>query len=174
VTGITVNDATIANGDTTVNVTTTTTAYSAGTIVTFAGCYAVNEETKVAYSHLKQFVVVSATATALTIDPPVYTSGAKQNCSAVPTNGGAVTVSGAASGTYPQHLAFHKNWATLATCDLEDVSRYGAWGAREVYDGISIRLSRQWQGATDTQLTRLDVLYGVKQLRGQLACRITG
>lgn len=174
VTGITVNDTDVQNGETTVTVTTTTTAYAAGTIVTFGGCFAVNEETKVAYSHLKQFVVTSATATVLTLDPPVYTSGPNQNCSAVPTNGGAVTVLGAASVSYPQHLAFHKNWLALVTADLEDVSKFGAWGAREVYDGISIRLARQYDINTDNIPCRLDVLYGVKQLRGQLAVRITG
>src|SRR3990172_1343134 len=174
-TSITVNDAGITDGETTVTVSTTTTAYSAGTIVTFAGCYDVNEETKVAYSHLKQFVVTSATATVLTVAPPIYYSAtANQNCSAVPTNSGAVTVLGAASGSYPQHLAFHKDWLTLATCDLEDVSKFGAWGAREVYDGISIRLARQYDINSDNIPCRLDILFGVKQLRGELAVRITG
>ena len=174
VSSITVNDSTISSGDTTVTVTTTSTAYSAGTIVTFAGCYAVNEETKVAYSHLKQFVVTSATATVLTIDPPIRTTGARQNVSAVPTDGGAVTVLGAASGSYPQHLAFHKDWLALVTADLEDVSKFGAWGAREQFDGISIRVARQYDINTDNIPCRIDVLYGVKQLRGQLAVRITG
>ena len=174
VTGITVNDAAITNGDTTVTVNTTTTAYSAGTVVTFAGCYAVNDETKVAYSHLRQFVVTSATATVLTVSPAIYTSGPLQNCSAVPTDTGAVTVVGAASGSYPQHLAFHKNWLALVTADLEDVSKFGAWGARETYDGISIRLARQYDINSDNIPCRLDVLYGVKQLRGELAVRITG
>lgn len=174
VTGITVNQASFTNGATTVTTTTTTTAYAAGTVVTFAGCYAVNDETKAAYPHLKQFVVTSATATALTIDPPIYTSGANQNVSAAPTNGGAVTVSGAASGSYPQHIAFHKDWLALVTADLEDVSRFGAWGAREVYDGISIRVARQYDINTDNIPCRIDVLYGVKQLRGELAVRITG
>ena len=174
VTGITVNDSTISSGDTTVTVSTTTTAYSAGTIVTFAGCYAVNEETKVAYSHLKQFVVTSASATVLTIDPPIRTTGARQNCSAVPTDAGAVTVLGAASGSYPQHLAFHKDWLALVTADLEDVSKFGAGGARGQYDGISIRVARQYDINTDNIPCRIDVLYGVKQLRGQLAVRITG
>ena len=174
VTGITVNDSTISSGDTTVTVSTTTTAYSAGTIVTFAGCYAENEETKVAYSHLKQFVVTSASATVLTIDPPIRTTGARQNVSAVPTDGGAVTVLGAASGSYPQHLAFHKDWLALVTADLEDVSKFGAWGAREQFDGISIRVARQYDINTDNIPCRIDVLYGVKQLRGQLAVRITG
>ncbi len=175
VTGITVNDTGITDGDTAVTVQTTTTAYAAGTIVTFAGCYDVNPETKVAYSFLKQFVVTSATATVLTLDPPVYwDTTANQNCSAVPTNSGAVVVLGAASGSYPQHLAFHRDWLALATADLEDVSKFGAWGAREVYDGISIRLARQYDINSDNIPCRLDVLYGVKQLRGDLAVRITG
>jgi hypothetical protein len=174
VTGITVNQAIILNGATTVTVSSTTTAYAAGTVVTFAGCYAVNDETKAAYPHLKQFVVTSATTTILTIDPPIYTSGANQNVSAVPTNSGAVTVVGAASGSYPQHLSFHKDWLALVTADLEDVSRFGAWGAREMYDGISIRVARQYDINTDNIPCRIDVLYGVKQLRGELAVRITG
>ena len=174
VTSITVNDTAFAQGDTTVTVATTTTAYSAGTVVTFAGAFAVNDETKAAYPHLKQFVVTSATATVLTIDPPMYTTGPLQNISAFPTNSGAVTVVGAASGSYPQHLAFHKNWATLVTADLEDVSKFGAWGAREVYDGISMRIARQFDINSDNVPCRLDVLFGVKQLRGELAVRITG
>ena len=174
VTGITVNDASISSGDTTVTVNTTTTAYAAGTVVTFAGCYAVNPETKTAYSHLRQFVVTSATATVLTIDPPIYTSGANQNCSAVPTDGGAVTVVGSASTSYPQHLAFHRDAIMLSTIDLEDVSKFGAWGARETYDGISIRIARQFDINSDNIPCRLDVLYGVKTIRPEMAVRITG
>lgn len=174
VTGITVNDASISNGDTSVTVNTTTTAYAAGTVVTFAGCYAVNDETKVAYSHLRQFVVTSATATVLTISPAIYTSGPLKNCSAVPTDAGAVTVVGSASTSYPQHLAFHRDWLALSTIDLEDVSKFGAWGAREVYDGISIRIARQYAINSDTIPCRLDVLYGVKTIRPELCVRITG
>lgn len=174
VTGITVNDTGITNGDTQVTVNTTTTAYSTGTVVTFAGCFAVNQETKTAYSYLRQFVVTSATATVLTIDPPIYTSGPLQNCSAVPTNTGAVSVVGSASTSYPQHLAFHKDWLALSTIDLEDVSKYGAWGAREVYDGISMRIARQYDINNDNIPCRIDVLYGVKTIRQELAVRITG
>ena len=173
VTGITVNEV-IVSGDTTVTITTTTTAIAAGTVVTFAGCFAVNDETKVAYSHLRQWVVSSATATVLTLTEAITTTGATQNCSAVPTNGGAVTFVGAASSSNPQHLSFHKNWLALVTADLEDVSKFGAWGAREVYDGISIRIARQYDINNDNIPCRLDVLYGVRQLRGALAVRITG
>ena len=171
---VTVNDASISSGDTTVTVNTTTTAYSAGSVVTFAGCYAVHPETKVAYPHLQQFVIVSATATELTVSPAIITSGATQNVSAVPTNGGAVTLVGAASGSYAQNLAFHRDAFALVTADLEDVSKYGAWGGREVMDGISIRVARQYDINNDNIPCRLDVLYGWKTIRPQLACRVTG
>ena len=173
VTGITVND-TVVSGDTTVTISSTTTAMAAGTVVTFAGCYAVNDETKAAYPHLRQWVIESATTTVLTLTEAITTSGADQNCSAIPTNGQAVTFSGSASTAYPQHLAFHRDWATLATCDLEDVSKFGAWGAREVYDGISMRIARQYDINSDNVPARIDILYGVKQIRGALAVRVTG
>ena len=136
--------------------------------------YAVNDETKVAYKHLRQFVVTSATATVLTISPSIVLTGSGQNCDAGVVDNAAVTVVGSASTSYPQHLAFHKDWLALSTIDMEDVSKFGAWGAREVYDGISIRLARQWDVNTDNLPCRLDVLFGVKQLRGELAVRITG
>lgn len=170
---VTVND-TVASGDSTVTVNTTTTAYANGSVVTFAGCYAVNPETKAALPFLRQFVITSATATELTISPTIYTTGANQNCSAVPTNGGACTLVGSASTSYPQHLAFHKDWLTLVTADLEDVSKFGAWGAREVYDGISIRIARQYDINNDNIPCRIDVLYGVKTLRQDLCVRVTG
>ena len=175
VTSITVNDSAIAEGATDVTVNTTTTAYSTGTIVTFAGCYAVNPETKNRYSHLQQFVVQSGTtATNLVIQPAIYTTGALQNVSAVPTDSGAVTVVGSADGVYPQNMAFHKSAFALVTADLEDVSKFGAWGAREEHDGISLRIARQYDINSDNIPCRIDVLYGWKTLRAALACRIPG
>ena len=174
VTGITLDTDTVASGDNTINVLTTTTAYSAGTVFTMAGVYAVNDETKVAYSHLKQFVVTSATATVITFSPTIYSTGANQHVSALPATTAALTIVGAASGSYPQHLAFHKNWLALATADLEDVSKFGAWGSRQVYDGISMRLARQYDINNDNIPCRIDVLYGVKTIRPELCVRITG
>lgn len=173
-TGITLNGAP-ADGATSITINTSTTAWSTGTVITIAGVYNVNDETKTALPTLKQFVVgAGTTATSVNISPTIRTSGALQNCSALPGASAAVTVVGAASGSYPQNLAFHKNWLALATADLEDVSKFGAWGAREVYDGISIRLARQYDINSDNIPCRLDVLYGVKTLRAELACRITG
>ena len=173
VTSILANSATTQTGSA-ITVDTTTTAYSAGTVVTFADVFAVNDETKVAYKHLRQFVVTSATATVLTISPSIVITGATKNCDAGVVDNAAVTVVGSASTSYPQHLAFHKNWLTLSTIDLEDVSKYGAWGAREVYDGISIRLARQYDINSDNIPCRLDMLFGVKTLQKELCVRVTG
>lgn len=172
--GVVTSITTTSNTANTVTVASTTTAIAAGTIATFAGCFAVNDETKVAYSHLRQFVITSASPTVLTISPSIVTSGALQNCSANPTASGAVVFVGAASSSNPQHLAFHKNAFALVTADLEDVSKYGAWGARKEYDGISIRLARQYDINSDNIPCRLDILFGVKTIRPELAVRITG
>jgi hypothetical protein len=46
--------------------------------------------------------------------------------------------------------------------------------AREVYDGISVRLVRQYDINNDNIVARIDVLYGWLSLRKELACRIIG
>jgi hypothetical protein len=171
--GITSNGATQAGA--TININTSTTAYAVGTVVTFAGVFAVHPETKVAYSFLKQFVVTSATATALTISPPlVATATADKNASSTVANASAVTVVGAASTAYPQSLAYHKDAFTFVTADLEDVGQFGAYGSRIVMDGLSVRMVRQYAISTDTFPCRLDILHGYKCIRPELAVRITG
>ncbi len=173
-TGIVLNGAP-SSGDTAITVQTTTTAWATGTVITLAGVSAVNPETKATLPFLRQFVVqAGTTATSVNISPAIITSGATQNCSALPASNAAVTVTGAASTAYPQHLAFHRDWLTLVTADLEDVSKFGAWGAREMYDGISLRIARQYDINNDNIPCRIDVLYGVKTLRGDLAVRVTG
>ena len=54
---------------------------------------------------------------------------------------------------------------------LIDVSQFGAWGAREVMDGISIRLVRQYDYTNDTIPARFDVMYGFGGLYPELAVR---
>ena len=46
------------------------------------------------------------------------------------------------------------------------------FAAREVYDGISLRTVRQYAISSDTMPCRIDVLYGYKTIRAQLAARI--
>lgn len=159
----------------TITVSTGTTTFAVGDVVTFAGCFAVHPETKAAYTRLQQFVITAAagpSATSLSISPAIVTSGATQNVSASPTNSGAVTKVGpGASGNYVQSLAYHKNAFAFVTADL--VMPNGVdFKARETYDGVSMRIVRAYDIVNDKFPCRLDVLYGYAAIRPQLACRI--
>jgi hypothetical protein len=148
--------------------------FKQGDVVTFPGCNRVHPETKTDTGVLHQFVVtadVASGGTTMTISPSIVTSGATQNCSASPTNSGAITKVGGASAVYKPSLAFHRDAFAFATADL--VMPKGVdFAARDTMDGISMRLIRDYDINNDKLVTRIDVLYGYKTVRPQLACRI--
>lgn len=155
-------------------VATGATTFKKGDVVTFAGCNRVHPETKADTGVLQQFVVTAdyaGGAGTLQISPAIVTSGGYQNVSASPTNGGAVVKVGGASAIYKPSLVFHKEAFAFATADLILPSGVD-FAAREVMDGISIRTVRQYDINNDKFPTRLDVAYGYKTLRAQLAARI--
>ncbi len=157
--------------------TNATDTVTAGEIFTVAGVYAVNPETGATLGHLQQFVVTAlATGSSNIADcivyPPVITSGAYKTVNAVPTAEAAVTFFGTASTAYAQNLAFHRDAFVLATADL--VMPKGVdFVAREVYDGISLRIVRQYDINNDAYPCRVDVLFGWKTVRPEMACRIS-
>jgi hypothetical protein len=68
-------------------------------------------------------------------------------------------------------MLYHKNAFTFATADL--VMPQGVdFAAREVMDGISIRVVRAYDINNDAFPCRLDVLYGYKTLRPEMAVRV--
>lgn len=172
-TGYTVNGATEDGASITIQTGSAT--FLAGDIVTFAGCYDVHPETKVARSSLKQFVVTAdsgASATSLAISPAIVTSGPTQNVSDYPDNSGAVVKVAAGNGeTLNGNLVFHKDAFTLATADLIMPSGVD-FASRQVYDGISLRIVRDYDINNDALPCRIDVLYGYKTIRPELACRV--
>ena len=156
-------------------VATGATTFKKGDVITFAGCNSVHPESKADTGNLQQFVVTAdyaGGAGTIAISPAIVTSGATQNVSASPTNGGAVTKVGAgASELLTNSMLFHKEAFAFATADL--VMPKGVdFSAREVMDGISMRIVRQYDINNDKFPTRLDVLYGYKTIRPQLACRL--
>ena len=180
VTGYTANGATAQTGSTIV-IQTGTTTFLKGDIVTFGtvganGVDAVDPETKSDRGFLQQFVVTAnsgASATSLSISPAIVTTGAAQNVTQGVGNTYTVNkVGGGASALYLQSLLFHPEAFTFVTADLVDVSKFGAWGARQVMDGISMRIARQYDIINDVVPCRIDVLYGYKTLRPQLAVRV--
>lgn len=150
------------------------TTFKKGDVISFAGCNRVHPETKADTGVAQQFVLTAdyaGGAGTLPISPSITTSGGRQNVTASPTNGGAVTKVGGASAIYKPSLAFHKDAFTFATADLA-MPKGVDFAAREVMDGISMSLVRQFQISDRSFPCRLDVLYGYKTLRAQLASRI--
>lgn len=159
----------------------------AGDVFTVAECFAVNPETKVAYAHLQQFTCTEAVTTngsgvaTIKVSPTPISSGVKQNIS-VPTDGlldGHVVIHVAAGGSgtqavgEPQNLAYHKDAFTLVTADLE-MPRNVDFAAREVFDGVSMRVWRGNDIVNDKFPCRIDVLFGYKTIRPEWACRLVG
>lgn len=169
--------------DLSVDGATSTTTLKAGDIITLANVYDVHPESKVNTGKLKTFVVQSdvtlttaATAYTVTVKPAaIYGTGnAFKNCvlsGAANMDGNAVTLIGAVSSAFGQDLQFHKDAFVFATADLEDVSKYGAWGARESMDGISMRMAKQYDITNDAVPCRIDILFGFAGLYPELANR---
>mgnify|MGYP000753544058 CR=1 FL=1 len=109
----------------------------------------------------------------LSISPAIITTGAYQTVSAAPADNAAITVLGSASTGYPQNLILHPDAVTFATADLV-LPKGIDMGSRAQADGISIRISRDYDIGTDRLETRLDVLYGFAVQRDALACRLWG
>lgn len=155
-------------------VDTGTGALPKGTIFTIAGVFAVHPESRLSTGVLQQFVVTSnytGGAGTVAIYPAITASGARQTVNAVPADNASISVYATASADVSQSLAFQKDAFTLATADL--VMPKGVdFSAREVYDGISMRVVRQYDINNDQFPCRLDILYGYKTIRPELACRI--
>jgi hypothetical protein len=147
----------------------------AGDIVTFAGCNRCHPETKADTGELQNFVVTAAVTSgglSIAISPSIVTSGATQNVTASPTDTGTVTKKlGGASSAVDTSLAYHKDAFTFVSADL--VMPKGVdFSSREVLDGISVRIVRQYDINNDQFPCRIDILYGYKTIRPQLAVRI--
>ena len=171
----TINGTTLT-GATGIVVQTGTATFKKGDVITLAAVNRCHPETKADTGVLQQFVVTAdyaGGAGTLAISPPIYgpTSLGLQNVVALPLTSAAITKVGGASAVYKPSLAFHKDAFTFATADLLLPGGVD-FAAREVYDGISMRIVRQYAISTDTMPCRLDVLYGYKTIRAQLAARI--
>jgi hypothetical protein len=155
-------------------VDTGTGAMPKGTVFTIANVFAVHPESRLSTGIPQQFVVTADYAGGggtVSIYPAIVASGALQTVNAVPADNAAITVYNTASDVTTTSLAFHKDAFTFATADLV-LPKGVDFAAREVYDGISIRVVRQYDVNSDSFPCRLDILYGYKSIRPQLACRI--
>jgi hypothetical protein len=164
----------ITTGSATVAVTVGAGTLVKGDVITIAGVTSVHPETKVSTGILQQFVITADYAGGagnITVSPTPVTSGATQNVSIASAGAGkVVTILGTASTAVGTALLFQKEAFAFATADLVMPSGVD-FAKREVLDGVSMRIVRQYDINNDKFPCRLDVLYGFKTLRAQLACR---
>lgn len=152
-----------------------------GDVIMITGVNRVHPETKADTGVLQQFVVTAnsgTSATSLAISPALTATGASQNVSGVPADNAPIlkresdaTTAIGASADYGISVAHHKDAFAFATADL--IKPNGVdFCAREVMDGISMRIVRDYDINNDKLPCRIDVLYGYKAIRPELACRL--
>ena len=186
---------TAAEGDTSYNVTavsadgytltvdTGTTVLVAGDVITIGAagtCNAVHPETKADLGYLAQFAVDSVspaagTHTSIVLSTPLLgplALGRQTVLAAAATNAAVNKVAAGNGDKVNRSTYFHRDAFAVAFADLENPSKYGAWGSTEVMDNVSCRLWRQGNIVDGTFPCRLDVLYGYKAIRPRMACRI--
>ena len=151
-----------------------------GDVFTIANVFAVNPQTRESTGSLQQFVVTEDITAAsseylnVKISPAIYTSAhALATVNSFPQNSAAVTFLGGVSTQYPQNLVYHRDAIAFATADL--LMPQGVdMASRQVHNGISMRVVRQYDINNDRMPCRIDVLYGYSVIRPQMAVRLWG
>ena len=179
---ILVNGAVSTQGATTISIDggTGSATVLVGDVFTIANVFSVNPQTRESTGSLQQFVVTAANTassgswTSIAVQPAMYTSGnALATINAFPADNAAVTFIGTASTAYPQNLVYQKDAITFATADLL-LPQGVDMASRQVHNGISLRVVRQYDINNDRMPCRIDVLYGYSVIRPPMAVRIWG
>jgi hypothetical protein len=176
----TVTTTVSSQGATTIAITGTgSQIIRAGDVFTIANVFAVNPQTRESTGSLQQFVATAdATASGgaytVSVSPAIYTSSqALATVDSFPQSGAVVTFLGSASTQYPQNLVYHRDAISFATADL--LMPQGVdMASRQVHNGISMRIVRQYDINNDRLPCRIDVLYGYSVIRPQMAVRLWG
>jgi hypothetical protein len=173
-TGGAINDASVAEGSTSITVDGFSTAVTVGSVFTIAGVFKVHPITKqTMVGVLQQFVVTSATTTEIGISPALYASATdpRKNVSALPADDAALVFVGGESEAFIQNIALHKSAFKMVTVPL-----YTPKGeelvATETVDGITVNIVRYFDGNTRVVKTRYDVLYGFDAVRPEWGCAL--
>lgn len=179
-TSITVTSTVSTEGQSTlpISFTGSSKTWNVGDVFTIGSVFAVNPQTRQSTGSLQQFTVTavatgSSTAT-LSISPALYTSSnALATVNSFPQAGAVVTMLGSANTGYPQNLIYHKDAISFATADLL-LPQGVDMASRQVHNGISLRIVRQYDINNDRLPCRIDVLYGFAAIRPVTAVRLWG
>jgi hypothetical protein len=175
---LTVNASVTSEGATSIVVTGLgSTVVKAGDVFTVADCFAVNPQTRESTGSLFQFVcledVTASTTATIKVNAMYSASQALATVDALPQSGKTVTFLGSPSTQYPQNLIYHRDAIAFATADLLMPNGVDM-ASRQVHNGISLRVVRQYDINNDRLPCRIDVLYGYSVIRPQMAVRLWG
>jgi len=165
-----------------------------GDIITFAGVYEINPQNYSSTGRLQHFVVTADVDSGATTGPatiPISPSindgtltgvdgegasislAAYQNVSAPVANDSAIVVMGTANETYRQNYAFHRDAIGLAVPELELPG--SATVKSRVTDpdsGLSLSMTGAYDVTNQSEITRIDVIWGVHMIYPELAHRL--
>lgn len=155
-----------------------------GDVFTIDGVYSVNPRSKQTTGKLQQ-IVLTKDYEWIPAHPGIYIDSMSpklifdendplQNVTGtVPGNGSVITFSGEANKSYPVNLLFHKNAFAFVSSALQ-MPFGNSFSSRQSYEGVNIRLWRDSVFTSSTFPTRLDMLFGFKTIRPEMAVRLIG
>lgn len=181
VTGVTVDSAPVAGSSTiaVAGLTATTGTVAKGSVFTIAGVFRVHPLTKKVLASLQPFVVLEdATADGtgvanLSVSPAFLpaTAAAEQNISALPAPAAALVFAGAEDQIMVSNMVYHKSAFRLGVAPLVKPEGVDMVGEARV-NGITVRIIRDYDVLKDQMVTRLDVLWGLANVRPEWATRV--
>lgn len=153
----------------------------AGDTFTIAGVYSVHPGTKVSTGRLQTFTVLadadsgaSTGPAALTVSPPIITSGAFQTVNAAPADDAVITVkTGTAATAYRQSLLIEPNALCLVTRKLDIPGDAGLKTSTRQGNRVIVSVSEWTDGNTLAHNMRFDMLWGTQVLDPRRGLRLT-
>ena len=149
-----------------------------GDVFTIAGVYSVNPETRLSTGKLQQFVVRADASTdgtgdiaAMTISPPIITSGPHQTVDSAPADGAAIVFPVAGGGIASQNLSYHKEAISFGMVPMEMPDSV-TWGNTETADGFSIRVYKWMDGTNDKEYIRMDAMWFTEVVQHDMIARL--
>ena len=158
-------------------------------VITFAGVYEINPITRLSTGRLQTFTVTAdvasdgsgnatiaispsindGTLTTTDIEGTTVSLAAYQNVSAAIANNAVITVVGAANGIYRQNFFIHKNAIALCVPQMElPQSAVVAERVTDAESGLSLSLTKFFDGVNHKEITRIDAIWGVKLMNPEL------
>ena len=166
-----------------------------GDVITFAGVYGVNPQNYTTTGLLQEFVVQAdvdsdagglatisispemndGTATTVNSNGDTLSLKAYQNVTALPADNAPITVLGTADTTYEQNYLFHRDAIALAMIDLElPQTAVVKSRASDPDSGLSLTLTGAYDINEQTEIHRIDAVWGTKAIYPELGMRLWG